>query len=124
MKRSTLTLSLCAMGLAACGGGGNESGPPDDIVVSPARISVKGIGADCANGTGTAVFIHGGLPPYKLFNALPQGMRIDKSVVLQSGDSFVVTLAGQCFEAIPIRIEDALGRLAQVDVTNQPAAPF
>lgn len=124
MKHSTLALSLCALGLAACGGGGNESGPPDDIVVSPARISVKGVGTDCAKGTGPTVFIHGGVPPYKLFNAFPQGIRLDTSVLMQSGDSFVVTLAGQCFEAMPIRIEDALGRLTQVDVTNQPASTF
>jgi hypothetical protein len=124
MKHSTLALSLCVLGLAACGGGGNESGPPDDILVSPARIAVKGIGTGCANGTGPTVFIHGGVPPYKLFNTLPQGIRLDKSVLMQSGDSFVVTLTGQCFEAMTIRIEDALGRLAEVDVTNQPASTF
>ena len=72
---------------------------------------------------GPTVFVHGGQPPYKLFNTLPTAMRLSTSTVQQSGQSFNVRLTGQCFDAAPIRIEDAMGRLSEVVLSNQPGTP-
>ena len=120
MKLSSLILILAAATLTACGGGGNESGPPDEITASPAQFTAKGTGTECASGKGPTVFVHGGQPPYKLFNTLPLAMRLSTGEVQQSGQSFVVTLTGRCFDAAPIRIEDAMGRLSEVVLGNQP----
>ena len=123
MKLSSLIFILATANLTACGGGGNESGPPEEITASPSQFTVKGTGAGCASGMGPTVFVHGGQPPYKLFNTLPTAMRLSTSTVQQSGQSFNVRLTGQCFDAAPIRIEDAMGRLSEVVLSNQPGTP-
>ncbi|HEV6964640.1 hypothetical protein, partial [Roseateles sp.] len=66
------------------------------------------------------VHVYGGQPPYKLANSMPQGMVLNKTVVQNSGDSFLITLTGVCMDAMPITLEDQLGNLAKVTVTNQP----
>jgi hypothetical protein len=114
----TWAASVVMLALAGCGGGGNESGPPDSIEVSPAAVTV-GEANVCFAGLGPKVYIHGGRPPYKLSNTVPQGMRLDRSVVQNSGDSFTITfINGVCMENMPIVIEDEMGRLAKVTVNN------
>lgn len=121
MKRihAALPLAALALSLAACGGGGNESGPPDRMYVSLDAVNVTG-GIGCAVGAGPEVHVYGGQPPYKLANSMPQGMVLNKTVVQNSGDSFLITLTGVCMDAMPITLEDQLGNLAKVTVTNQP----
>jgi len=104
--------------LTACGGGGNESGPADSIYLSVTQVHV-GSSQACAIGLGPEIHVYGGSPPYALSNALPQGMSLNKATVMNSGDSFVITfINGVCMMDMPITIEDRMGRLAQVKVTN------
>ncbi|MFO1340232.1 MAG: hypothetical protein U1F53_18730 [Burkholderiaceae bacterium] len=110
-------LSAGAAVLGGCGGGGNESGPPDSLHVSPESFKVGHTGA-CYAGEGPTVFVYGGQPPYKLSNSAPLGMTLDKSRLTYSGEGFVVYLSGACMEAMPITIEDDMGRLSEVLVTN------
>lgn len=122
MNRITATFSLATtvlLSLTACGGGGNESGPPDQMYVSVDAVNVTG-DTGCAVGRGPEVHVYGGQPPYKLANSMPQGMVLDKTVVQNSGDSFLITLTGVCMDAMPITLEDQLGNLAKVTVTNKP----
>ncbi len=120
---------MCALlwaGLAGCGGGGSESGKPDEIEVTPKAMKVTGPGpGQCAKGGGLKVFVHGGLPPYKLFNTLPSGIRLSTNVVQRSGESFEVFFTGQCFDTLPIKVEDALGQFGEISLSNQlgTAAP-
>jgi hypothetical protein len=114
---SLASLMLCTW-LSACGGGGNESGPPDSILVSTADVKV-GTSGNCVVGTGPEVHVFGGTPPYRLSNSVPQGMSLNKSVVQNSGDSFVITfINGVCMTTMPITIEDQMGRITKVLVSN------
>jgi hypothetical protein len=115
------TLASSAALLIACGGGGNESGPPEEIVPSTTLIEVKGPPGACATGLGPTVHIHGGRPPYQLRNSVPTGMLLDRTQVDNSGEGFTITfIGGLCMRTMPITIEDTMGRLATVLVTNEP----
>lgn len=113
------TLSLAVLlALSACGGGGNESGPPEQLYLSADAVTVGAAGI-CEVGIGPQVHIYGGTPPYKLANSVPDAMRLDKAVVQNSGDSFRITfINGICLKNMPITVEDQMGLLARVSVTN------
>ena len=111
-------LSACL--LPGCGGGGTELGPADEIFASPNAVVVNAAGA-CMVGLGPVVHVYGGLPPYRLKNSVPQGMVLDRDAVNDSGGSFSITfINGVCMTNMPITIEDGMGRLTVVSVTNQP----
>jgi hypothetical protein len=104
--------------LAGCGGGGNESGPPETLEASPSAVSVGPTG-DCSEGTGPNVTVWGGQPPYKLTNSVPGGMALDKSRLTYSGESFTISfINGVCMTNMPISIEDDMGRLLHVLVSK------
>ncbi|HSI48218.1 MAG TPA: hypothetical protein VLA61_08120 [Ideonella sp.] len=119
---SQLMMATLLLGtLAGCGGGGNESGPPDVIQASPAQVTVSAVGS-CAVGVGPTIFLYGGTPPYKLKNSVPTALSLDKTTVLQSGQGFTVTfIGGQCMENMPVSAEDEMGRIVEVLFTNQIA---
>lgn len=108
------SLLLC---LSACGGGGNESGPPDAIVLSTSTVSV-GSSGNCVAMRGPEIHVYGGTPPYKIANSMPQAMALDKTVLQNSGDSFLITFTGVCMNAMPITVEDQAGLLATLSVSN------
>ena len=117
--RLRLPLSLfVSLLLAACGGGGNESGPPDAVQLSLSSVRVGSQG-NCVTGMGPEIHVFGGSPPYKLSNSVPQGMQLNKTSVDRSGDGFTITfINGVCLQNMPITVEDTMGRIAQVQVTN------
>lgn len=119
MKRILCALPFAALllSLSACGGGGNESGPPESIYLSATAVTVGATGI-CMSGLGPEIHVYGGTPPYKLANSVPQGMTLNKSVVQNSGDSFTITFKGVCMDTMPITVEDQMGLLAHVDVSN------
>ncbi|WP_324155080.1 hypothetical protein [Ideonella sp.] len=118
-KARVALVAASAAWLAACGGGGNESGPPDQIMPSTTSVHVTGPAGGCATGTGPTVYLFGGQPPYRLSNGYPSGMQLDKTQVDQSGQGFTITfIGGACMSTVPITIEDTMGRLATVQVTN------
>jgi len=105
--------------LGACGGGGNESGLWDSVLASPASVTVTGNATSCAWGRGPTVFVYGGQPPYRLFNSAPMAMWLDRPYLNDSGDGFTVTFVnGVCMDQIPITVEDAMGRVIAVPITN------
>lgn len=108
---------LLALLLAGCGGGGNESGPSDNVVVEPSAITVGSQG-HCVAGLGPKVHVFGGTPPYKLSNSVPQGMWLDTDRLQNSGDAVTITFTGVCLINMPVVVEDTMGHLAQVLVTN------
>jgi len=109
--------------LAGCGGGGNESGPPDQVVLSTDSVTVTSPTPQCPVGPGPTIGVWGGQPPYKLFNSFPDGMSLDKTSVTDAGDSFTITFKGACMDNMPVTVEDDMGRLATLNVTslNTPA---
>jgi len=105
--------------IAGCGGGGNESGPPDQVVPSATDVTVSGAPGRCYAGMGPTVFVHGGRPPYQVRNPAPLAMSLDKTEVANSGDGFTISfLPGTCLDHLTITIEDTMGRLANVQVSN------
>lgn len=119
-KRTAACLAACTVAawLAACGGGGNESGPAESLEVAPTAVTV-GSEDSCAVGVGPVVHVYGGQPPYQLANSVPTGMQLDKSRLENSGEGFTITfINGVCMTNMPITIEDDMGRLAYVMVTN------
>ena len=109
---------VATLSLAACGGGGNESGPPDSILLSPTSVTATGPVGACARGVGPTVFVFGGTPPYTLTNSYPLGMTLDVKTVKNSGEGFTITLNGVCMDTIPINVQDDMGRIATMTVTN------
>ena len=109
---------VVSLALASCGGGGNESGPPTTLLAAPAMLVVTGPLGRCATGVGPTVFIYGGQPPYRLSNSAPRAMTRDKTVLANSGDGFVVTFSGGCLDQIPINVEDDMGRVLSVPISN------
>ena len=106
--------------LSACGGGGNESGEPAVLRVEPAEFTISGGPDQCAVGTGPDIHVWGGQPPYKLTNSVPTAMTLSTSRLANSGDGFTVTFFGSCLVNMPITIEDDMGRIITVRVTNAP----
>jgi len=106
--------------LAGCGGGGNESGPPDDIYLSDSAIAVEGPDKlTCFTGEGPVVYIYGAQPPYKLSNSVPLAMTLSKTTVGDSGQGFTIFFNGTCLDNASVTIEDDMGRLTRLGVTNQ-----
>lgn len=114
----TVFVAAAALLLGACGGGGNESGPPDAIELSMTSVSTGQPGV-CYIGSGPQVHVFGGAPPYKLSNPLPQGIALSRTMVPNSGDSFQINFVGGiCMTGMAITVEDKMGRLARVTVSN------
>lgn len=114
----TLLISHLALPLlVGCGGGGNELGPADTLQASPQAVDVSG--SNCAPGVGPTVHVYGGLPPYTLKNSVPLGMALDRTRMNNSGDGFTITfINGVCMKNMPISVEDDMGRLLDVSITN------
>ncbi len=118
VRAPVLAATLCLGLLAGCGGGGNESGPPEGLEASPGAVSV-GVTGDCSEGPGPTVTVWGGQPPYKLTNSLPAGMVLDKSRLTHSGEGFTIRFVNNiCMTNMPISIEDDMGRLLHVPVSK------
>lgn len=105
--------------LSACGGGGNESGPAEEIQLSADTFEVTGPPGRCAVGYAGRVFVFGGQPPYVLHNSAPAGVQLSTERVADSGGYFDLTFLGQCLESVPVTVEDDMGRLAPVLLTNK-----
>jgi hypothetical protein len=121
---STSSRALASLALAlllfGCGGGGTESGSPEEIFISPDEVVVTGPSGSCAVGEGPTVHLYGGVPPYRLSNSYPSAMALDKTEVEDSGDGFTLHFTnGLCVDGMPITVEDRLGNLATLIVTNQ-----
>lgn len=117
-KMKPVLLAAVAMLLGGCGGGGNESGPPESIELSMTDVSVGQPGV-CYTGAGPQVHVFGGGPPYKLSNPLPQGLELSRTTVQNSGDAFQVNfIGGICMKGMVVTVEDKMGRLARLTVNN------
>lgn len=111
-------LPALLLALSGCGGGGNESGDPAVLRVEPAEFTISGAPSQCAVGTGPDIHVWGGQPPYKLTNSVPTAMGLSTSRLNNSGDGFTITFFGTCLANMPIAIEDDMGRIVTVRVTN------
>lgn len=121
-KTSRLALALAVASLSllsGCGGGGNESGDRERLYVQPDAITVtSGTPDACAAGASARIHVWGGQPPYKLTNPVPDAMTLSDKTLENSGEGFTIQFLGVCLSTIPVTIEDDMGRLISVTVSN------
>jgi hypothetical protein len=119
MMRRSLVSFLLPAALVACGGGGNELGPVEEIQLSQTSLKVTGAPGACAVGGGIKIYIYGGFPPYKLYNSVPSFVVLDKAVVNKAGESFTIDFVGGCLDNMPITVTDEAGKIATLNLVNE-----
>ncbi|MBT9550232.1 MAG: hypothetical protein IV088_05235 [Hydrogenophaga sp.] len=74
---------LASFFLISCGGGGDVAGDSTEFSVSPEEYALKlGAGSRCRDASETppvVVTIIGGQPPFRIINAAPEALVIDKT---------------------------------------------
>jgi hypothetical protein len=119
--RNTLALALSTLLLAtACGGGDDdEAGSMTPLSVVPNDVTVTGPAGFCpGSGQIMTARIYGGTAPYRLDNAFPQLVGLDKASVGDRGGSFIVTSLGAgCLDKGSIVIRDKNERQVVLTVT-------
>lgn len=120
-SRAVCVLAVASLSfLSGCGGGGNESGNPEVLRADPGTITVTGSSGSCGAGVAADVHVWGGQPPYKLTNSVPDAVVLSKNKLENSGDGFTVLFLGICLSNMPVTIEDDMGRLISVLLSNAP----
>jgi hypothetical protein len=119
--RISLTLAISTLLLAAaCGGGGDdEAGSLTSFSVDPASVTVTGATGSCPSATVImTVTIYGGTAPYRIDNAFPLLLAVDKSSVGDRGGKFTVSSVGAgCLDKGTIGVYDKNERLVKVTIT-------
>jgi len=112
-------LAAAAGLLTSCGvGGDDEAGSPTKFSVVPSSIKVTGPTGACAAGANGTVFVYGGAAPYRLSNTVPDYVTLDRTEVSHPAESFTVTFTGGCLDPGTIAVEDSLGNLVTLTLTN------
>jgi hypothetical protein len=121
LLRALSGVSLLMM-LVSCGGGGDIAGDSTDFVISPKTVTIE-VDADadgsCTNAIGalTTFTIIGGQAPFRIVNAAPDGLSIDKTEATGKDPKFTVTPAGGCGDPFTITVLDYHSKVATVEVT-------
>ena len=98
MSKSTLRVligTVTALALASCGGGGDVAGDSSEFAVSPKEFALKlGAGSRCRDASQmppVVVTIVGGQPPFRIVNASPEALVVDKTEASGKDPQFRVT---------------------------------
>lgn len=115
--------------LASCGGGGDIAGDSTDFSVSPDEwtrtvIADANGGCSAAAGSSAVVFtIIGGQAPFRIVNASPGGLIVDKTEATGKDPKFTVRPTGACGDPFVITVLDYHSRVATVEVTIEAEDP-
>lgn len=114
--------------LASCGGGGDIAGDSSEFAVSPseAKLTVTSATGSCADAAGSAptVFtIIGGQEPFRIVNANPSGLIVDKTEATGKDPKFTVRPTGQCGDPFVITILDYHSKVVTVEYTVESEEP-
>jgi hypothetical protein len=117
-----------AIVLASCGGGGDIAGDSTDFSVSPdeAKLTVVSATGSCASAVDadpTVFTIIGGQAPFRIVNANPGGVIVDKTEATGKDPKFTVRPAGQCGDPFVITVLDYHSRAATVEFTVEAEKP-
>ena len=124
--KSMFTRSLVGMisifSLISCGGGGDIAGDSTEFSVSPSefkRTVLPDANGGCSRAVGNPVTftIIGGQAPFRIVNASPHGLSIDKTETSGKDPKFRVTPSGGCGDPFVITVLDYHSRVATVEVT-------
>ena len=96
--KNTLRLMIGAaavLALVSCGGGGDVAGDSSEFAVSPKEFALKlGAGSRCRDASEmppVVVTIIGGQPPFRIVNASPEALVVDKTEASGKDPQFRVT---------------------------------
>lgn len=114
--------SVSVFALVSCGGGGDIAGDSTDFSVSPSdfkRTVAPDSNGGCSRAVGGPVTftIIGGQAPFRIVNASPHGLSVDKTEVSGKDPKFSVTPSGGCGDPFVITILDYHSRVVTVEVT-------
>lgn len=107
--------------LASCGGGGDVAGDSFDLAVSPKDVKLEVTSeteGDCsgaAGDTGVLFTIIGGQAPFRIVNANPSGVAVDKTEATGKDPKFTARALGQCGDPFVITVLDYHSRVATVE---------
>lgn len=114
---------VAVFALVSCGGGGDIAGDTAEFSVSPdewtrtVKADRSG-GCSAAAGTSPVVFtIIGGQAPFRIVNASPGGLIVDKTEATGKDPKFTVRPTGACGDPFVITVLDYHSRTATVEVT-------
>jgi hypothetical protein len=115
--------------LASCGGGGDISGSGTEFLVSPkdTKLTVfSTVDGDCSGavgGSATVFTIIGGQAPFRIVNAFPDGLEIDKTEATGKDPKFTVRPRGRCGDPFVITVLDYHSKVATVEFTVESEKP-
>lgn len=108
--------------LASCGGGGDIAGDSTEFSVSPAewkRTTSADANGGCSRAAGAPLTftIIGGQAPFRIVNAAPHALAVDKTEVSGKDPKFSVTPKGACGDPFTITVLDYHSRVTTVEIT-------
>lgn len=118
-----------AIALASCGGGGDIAGDSTEFSVSPSEWKVSTVAKGKNNctgldGAGPNVFtIIGGQAPFRIVNAQPDALTVDKTEATGKDPKFNVWLRGRCGDPFIITVLDYHSRTTVVEITVESEEP-
>ena len=108
--------------LISCGGGGDIAGDSTEFSVSPGEWK-REVAADASGGCTNAIgrpltfAIIGGQAPFRIVNAAPHGLSVDKTEATGKDPKFTVTPAGGCGDPFTITVLDYHSKVATVEIS-------
>ena len=121
-KRIQVGLSalLLAVGLAACGGSGDdEAGSNTQFSIVPDNMTLTGPPGACGVGGDTLVLVSGGVAPYRIVNLVPAYVTVNKTEVANRDETFMVSFLGGCLDPGQVVVIDSLNRQVVLTLTNK-----
>lgn len=114
--------------LASCGGGGDIAGDSTEFSVTPNEVklavfSATGSCASAANSDPTVFTIIGGQAPFRIVNANPGGVIVDKTEATGKDPKFTVRSAGQCGDPFIITVLDYHSRSVSIEFIVEAEDP-
>jgi hypothetical protein len=115
--------------LASCGGGGDIAGDSTEFTVSPKEVKltvvspVKGDCSSAASSAATVITIIGGQAPFRVVNAFPDGLVVDKTEVSGKDTKFSVKPRGGCGDPFIVTVLDYHSRVVTVEYTVESEQP-
>lgn len=115
--------------LASCGGGGDIAGDSTEFTVSPKEVTltvvspVKGDCSGAASSAATVFTIIGGQAPFRIVNAFPDGLTVDKTEVSGKDPKFSARPRGGCGDPFIVTVLDYHSRIVTVEYTVESEQP-
>lgn len=118
-----LVSGATCMALASCGGGGGDSGDSTSFTTSPRTIAYTFENGTCDQWHigNTKVTVIGGLAPFRIHNAQPDRVVLDKTELTGQDPVFTIQYVGGCDSTYTLTILDVHSRSTVFTITTSEA---